>query len=114
MRSKILDFRSLGYWTFMFALSKVPELGDTLFIVLRKQPLIFLHWYVSIPSKFFKLLNFSVVHLAVLSLALKIQVSSRDGANFYLVFLLAAHRTSSVEHRDELLGSQHHVLLLCS
>src|SRR5688572_11853810 len=29
----------------MFALSKVPELGDTLFIVLRKQNLIFLHWY---------------------------------------------------------------------
>lgn len=26
-------------------LSKLPELGDTLFIVLRKQPLIFLHWY---------------------------------------------------------------------
>lgn len=29
----------------MFVLSKLPELGDTLFIVLRKQPLIFLHWY---------------------------------------------------------------------
>lgn len=26
-------------------LSKLPELGDTLFVVLRKQPLIFLHWY---------------------------------------------------------------------
>lgn len=29
----------------MFALSKLPELGDTIFVVLRKQPLIFLHWY---------------------------------------------------------------------
>jgi hypothetical protein len=29
----------------MFVLSKLPEFGDTLFIVLRKQPLIFLHWY---------------------------------------------------------------------
>jgi len=29
----------------MFVLSKLPEFGDTVFIVLRKQPLIFLHWY---------------------------------------------------------------------
>lgn len=35
--------RVSGFWTFMFVLSKVPELGDTIFIVLRKQPLIFLH-----------------------------------------------------------------------
>lgn len=34
-----------GFWTFLFILSKLPELVDTLFIVLRKQELIFLHWY---------------------------------------------------------------------
>ncbi|KAF7990962.1 hypothetical protein HCN44_000767 [Aphidius gifuensis] len=37
--------RVSGFWTWMFVLSKLPELGDTMFIVLRKQPLIFLHWY---------------------------------------------------------------------
>ncbi|XP_005995200.1 elongation of very long chain fatty acids protein 6-like [Latimeria chalumnae] len=33
------------FWAYAFVLSKAPELGDTIFIVLRKQKLIFLHWY---------------------------------------------------------------------
>ncbi|XP_077438459.1 very long chain fatty acid elongase 6-like isoform X2 [Vanacampus margaritifer] len=33
------------FWAFAFAVSKAPELGDTAFIVLRKQRLLFLHWY---------------------------------------------------------------------
>jgi len=36
---------SSGFWAFLFTMSKAYELGDTLFIVLRRQPLIFLHWY---------------------------------------------------------------------
>ncbi|RWR98349.1 elongation of very long chain fatty acids protein 6-like protein [Dinothrombium tinctorium] len=34
-----------AFWAYVFALSKVPELGDTIFVVLRKKPLIFLHYY---------------------------------------------------------------------
>lgn len=32
-------------WSWLFSLSKIIELGDTLFVVLRKAPLMFLHWY---------------------------------------------------------------------
>ncbi|KAL3109737.1 hypothetical protein niasHT_013875 [Heterodera trifolii] len=36
---------STGYWGWMFVMSKAPELGDTMFLILRKRPVIFLHWY---------------------------------------------------------------------
>lgn len=32
-------------WAFFFVISKVVELGDTFFIVMRKSRLMFLHWY---------------------------------------------------------------------
>ncbi|XP_023221189.1 very long chain fatty acid elongase 6-like [Centruroides vittatus] len=43
--SFIEETKVSGFWTWMFTLSKLPELGDTIFIILRKQNLIFLHWY---------------------------------------------------------------------
>ncbi|CAD1468412.1 unnamed protein product [Heterotrigona itama] len=34
-----------GVWAWIFTIMKLLEFGDTAFIVLRKQPLILLHWY---------------------------------------------------------------------
>lgn len=48
-----------GFWTWLFVLSKLPELGDTIFIVLRKQPLIFLHWYHHITVLMYSWFSYS-------------------------------------------------------
>ena len=35
----------VAFWSSLFKISEIIELGHTVFIVLRKQALIFLHWY---------------------------------------------------------------------
>ena len=42
---EVYIYKQTGLWLFLFVLSKVPELVDTYFIIFRKGPLIFLHWY---------------------------------------------------------------------
>lgn len=34
-----------GFWFMLFAFSKFVEFGDTFFLVVKKKPVIFLHWY---------------------------------------------------------------------
>jgi len=47
-----------AFWGWMMAWSKMVELGDTAFIVLRKQPLIFLHWYHHISVLVYTWVNY--------------------------------------------------------
>lgn len=48
-----------GYFAWLFCMSKVAELGDTILIVLRKKPLIFLHWYHHVLTLNYGMLSYA-------------------------------------------------------
>ena len=43
----------VSWWIFVFNLSKIPEFVDTIFLRLRKKPVILLHWYHHIATMLF-------------------------------------------------------------
>ena len=53
------SFDVTGLWLLLFVLSKIPEFGDTLFIVLRKRPLIFLHWYHHVETAYYSIWSYT-------------------------------------------------------
>ena len=44
-KTVMFQSNSINLWGFLFALSKILELGDTFFLVVKKSKIIFLHWF---------------------------------------------------------------------
>ncbi|KAJ1352275.1 hypothetical protein KIN20_008573 [Parelaphostrongylus tenuis] len=56
--SEVYTDKTCGYWVFLWVLSKTPELIDTIFIVLRKRPLMFMHWYHHAFTSYYAIVNY--------------------------------------------------------
>ncbi|VDO66145.1 unnamed protein product [Heligmosomoides polygyrus] len=56
--SEVYTDKTSGFWVLLWVLSKIPELVDTLFIVLRKRPLMFMHWYHHALTGYYAIVNY--------------------------------------------------------
>jgi len=75
----------VGLWTTLFLLSKAFELFDTMFIVLRKKPLIFLHWYHHVTVLLYCYYSGMHAHSGLYFVAMNYTVHSFMYGYFYLM-----------------------------
>jgi len=76
---------AVGFWVQLFVLSKVFELIDTLFIVLRKRPLIFLHWYHHVTVLLFTWFCYSYENPGIIFVAMNYSVHAIMYGYYYLM-----------------------------
>ena len=68
--------RVSGFWVFAFVMSKFFELGDTLLLIVRKKPIMFLHWYH---------------HLTVLLYSWYVLVTQSSTGRYFMIMNFFAH-----------------------
>ena len=121
-----------GAWVSMFIFSKVPELLDTVFLVLQKKPVIFLHWFhhvrrsrgsnpltqgeagLATPCRL-QLISQSLLPALVFAHPTPRPTPRRragDRADVLLACVHHPHRDRPLLCVDQLHRPQHHVLLL--
>jgi len=76
---------AVGFWIQLFVLSKIFELIDTLFIVLRKKPLIFLHWYHHVTVLLFTWFCYACENPGIVFVAMNYTVHSVMYGYYYLM-----------------------------
>jgi elongation of very long chain fatty acids protein 6 len=85
-------FGVTGLWTLLFVLSKIPEMGDTVFIVLRKRPLIFLHWYHHLETCFYSIWAYTSPRFPVSRWFIAINFTVHAFMYTYYALTAAGHR----------------------
>jgi len=74
-----------GFWCLLFTLSKVFELFDTAFIVLRKKKLLFLHWYHHVTVLIFTWFSYKARHPGIYFIAMNYSVHAFMYFYYYLM-----------------------------
>jgi len=78
-----------GFWCLLFTLSKLFELFDTAFIVMRKKKLLFLHWYHHVTVLLFTWFSYKARHPGIYFIAMNYSVHAFMYFYYYLMAIKA-------------------------